>query len=174
MAQRSGVGPQQYAIGGEGVVLWLPQGSVFPADEADAIDYNTVSWDGSVTETDQDATNTSDYDPTTRVMNPRSLTVARRIRGTANYSFNADPAKDILKAYLTQAIIYPALVLFVTRGNLAGTGIPTTNRCYLNLPEVKLGEIAIQGADPTALRNVSIPFMSNGLWSYVSEVVPTG
>lgn len=174
MPQRSGVGPQIYEIGGAGVVLWMPSGSTFPADEADAVDYNTVSWDASVTETDQDVTNTSDFNEDTNLMNQRSLTTARRIRGTANYHFNADPTKDLLLNYLTAAIVYPALVLFITRGNLAGTGIPATNRCYLLLPEVKLGEIAIQGADPTAVRGVSIPFMSNGLWSYVSEAVPVG
>jgi uncharacterized membrane protein YdfJ with MMPL/SSD domain len=174
MAQRSGAGPQIYEIGGNGVVLWMPAGSVFPAAEADAKDYNALSWDASVTETDQDATNTSDYNTTTHLMNQRSLTTARRIRGTANYHFNADPLKDLLKEYLTTATVYPAMVLFVTRGNLAGTGITATNRCYLLLPEVKLGEIAIQGADPTALRGVSIPFMSNGIWSYVSEAIPTG
>jgi hypothetical protein len=174
MAQTSGIGPQVYAIGGEGVVLWLPTGSAFPADIDDAVDYNALQWDGTVNFTDEDVTNTSDYNATTRLMNPRSLRTSARVQGNANYDFNADPLKDVLKAYLTQAIIYPALVLYVTRGNLSGTGITATNECYLNLPEVNLGNIAIQGAGHSNVRKVQIPFMSNGIWQYVSQAIPVG
>jgi hypothetical protein len=174
MAQSSGPGPQVYAIGGEGIVLWLPAGSAFPADVDEAVDYNAVQWDATVNRAGPDVTNTSDYNPTTRLMNLRDLIVSARISGTVNYHFNADPTKDILSAYMTAAIIYPALVLYITRGNLAGTGITATNRCYLNMPEARIGDIAIQGAGHSDVRAVNIPFMSNGIWSYVTEAVPVG
>lgn len=169
MPQRSGTPEQVYAIGGEGVVLWMAPGDAIE----DAVDYNVLQWSGNLTVSDQPVTNTSDFNAATNLMNDRTLITGRRLEFTANYHFNADPGRDILAAYVNETV-YPHVILYVTRGNLAGAGVTATNRCYFDVPEVFIGQIAIEGGEVAGVRAVNISGRTNGVFQYVSEPVPVG
>lgn len=172
MAQRSGPGDQIYSLVGEGLVLIAPKGTPPEDIEAEATDYHVISWEGNEDAEDRPVTNTSDYNATTKLMNPRSLKTGTRITGVLHFHHNANPALDVLKNLPVG--FYYVIRLYITEGQLSGTGDPAINRCYFDLTEANVGPRNMGGGDVNDPRPVDVSFMSNGIYTYVSEAVPVG
>lgn len=171
MAQRSGPGDQIYSLVGEGTVLIAPKGTAHADIEDEATDYHAVSWEGNEEAEDRPVTNTSDYNPATKLMNTRSIKTGTRISGVLHFHHNATPALDVIKNLPVG--MYYVIRLHITQGQTAGTGDPAINRCYFDLTEANLGPRNMGGGDVHDQRPVDISFMSNGIYTYYSEAVPT-
>lgn len=173
MSLRSGPGDQIYSLVGEGRVLVAPKGTAHADIEDDAVDYHALSWEGNVNVDDTVVTNTSDYNPATKMMNPRSLKVSARVEGVLHFHHNADPAFDVIQNL--KPGLYYVIRLEINRGQLAvGLTDPAINHCYIELTEANLGPFNLGGGGVNDVRPVDINFMSNGIWVYYSEALPVG
>lgn len=167
MSQRSGKPTQVYSLVGEGVVWLAPMGTLAADVEDDGTNYHFVSWSGRLQVDGVDVTNTSDYNPVSRLVNPRDINVKERLTGTLAGHHNSDPARDIL--LLIGPAEYPACRLYITQGNLAVVGPPAilaSRKCYFDASEIQLMTRNFEGGDPATPRALSTEFQSNGTFSY--------
>jgi hypothetical protein len=148
--------------------VWLaPKGTSLEDIEDDGTNFHFVSWSGRLAVTGVSVMNTSDYNSTTRLMNPRDINVEERLTGTLQGHHNSDADRDILLLYPVSS--YPAARLYITQGNVAVVGPPAIDanrRCYFDLTEAQLMTRDFQGGEPNTVRALSTEFQSNGIFTY--------